>query len=256
MRGEATILTIIPVKGLPLIRRKDDIAFLLVKALRDQSLILKPDDILVVVQSIISKSEGRVVDLSTITPSEKAREIAKQIDKPPELVELILRESKRIERLVPPHIIVETHHGFVCANAGIDASNSGGRNHVTLLPEDPDKSARLLQRNIKKLTGIEPGIIITDTHGRPFREGAVNVAIGVAGIPPVLEYIGRSDLYGYELRTTKVAVADEIAAAAELVTGESDEGVPIVIVRGLSLPKGDYSIDTVIRSRDKDIFRH
>ena len=180
------MLQILPISGLPIISEGDNVAQLILNALAHQHLALKESDILVIVQSIISKAEGRIVNLSTVSPRPEALQISKTVDKPPELIELILQESNHVEKISPPHIIVETHHGFVCANAGIDASNSGGKNFVTLLPENPDHSAQKVQDEIYHRLNLRIGVIITDTHGRTFREGAINIALELREFPPSL----------------------------------------------------------------------
>jgi coenzyme F420-0:L-glutamate ligase/coenzyme F420-1:gamma-L-glutamate ligase len=171
------------------------------------------------------------------------------------LVEVILQASKRVVRAENGHLIVETLHGFVCANAGVDSSNVPDHDCVTLLPEDPDASAHRIRKTIKNQLKVNVGVIISDTHGRPFREGAINVAIGVAGILPLKTYIGLTDLFGYELRSTKVAIADELASAAELVMGEADEGNAVVVIRGYLYEPGEGSGQDLVRDVERDLFR-
>ena len=249
------VIQIVGIKGMPLVKRGDEISSLILDALDKQKLQLQEDDILVIAQCIVSKAEGRIVKLSDIKPSATALEIAHQTRKDPRLVELILSESRRIEMIADNNIIVETWHGFVCANAGIDSSNSGGEGRVTLLPADPDKSARRIRRRIEDLSGVKVGIIISDTHGRPFREGAINIAIGIAGVPPIISFAGKKDLYGYKLRTTRVSIGDELASAAELVTGESDEGIPVALIRGYEYTEREGTANELVRHREKDLFR-
>jgi coenzyme F420-0:L-glutamate ligase/coenzyme F420-1:gamma-L-glutamate ligase len=213
-------------------------------------------DILVVAQKIVSKAEGRIVSLNNIKPSSKATKLAEQTNKDPRLIEVILNESNHILRSEQGVVIVETKNGIVCANAGIDQSNvENGDCYASLLPEDSDSSARSLRHSLKCLAGVDIAVIITDTFGRPFREGQVNMAIGLAGISPVKSYVGKFDIYGKRLRVTEIAVVDEIASAAELQMGKI-ERVPAVIVRGYDYEgKEDSSISTLLRTRERDLFR-
>jgi len=245
---------IIGIKGIPLVKHGDDIGKLIVEAAKRQGLQIKDGDVLVVAQSIVSKSEGQVINLSQVTPSPFAVEVSRQVNKPPQLVEVILREAKRIVKM--RHVIItETRHGFICANSGVDESNVSGGGYVTLLPSDPDESARKIRNTVLKLTGANVAVIISDTHGRPFREGAVNVALGVAGMKPLWDRRGDRDLFGYTLRSTIVAVADEIASAAELVMGQADEGIPAVIVRGYKYIEGEGSGKDLVIPPERDLFR-
>jgi len=241
--------------GLGIIRKGDDVGIHICKASKKSGFPLQNGDVLVIAQTIISRAEGRTVALSDITPSPKAKALAQQLGKEPELVEVILQASKQIVRAEQGHLIVETPHGYICANAGVDASNVPEDECVTLLPEDPDHSAEQIRETIKAEFGIDVVIIISDTHGRPFREGAINIAIGVAGFIPVKSYIGLTDLFGYELRTTKIAVADELASAAELLMGEADEGNAVVVIRGYRWEKGEGSARMLVRDAQRDIFR-
>lgn len=213
-------------------------------------------DILVVAQKVVSKAEGRIISLETVKPSPKAIMIAKKTNKDPRLMEIILRESNDILRSERGVIIVETKSGFVCANAGIDQSNvQDGDSHALLLPEDSDSSARRLKASLKGLAGVDIAVIISDTFGRPFREGQVNMAIGFAGISPLKSYVGKLDNYGKRLRVTEIAIVDEIASAAELQMGKS-ERVPAVIVRGYDFESSESSsISDLLRSKENDLFR-
>jgi coenzyme F420-0:L-glutamate ligase/coenzyme F420-1:gamma-L-glutamate ligase len=213
-------------------------------------------DILVIAHKIISKAEGRIVNLEHIKPSSKSLAIAKENNKDAKIIEIILMESQNIIRLSKGIIITETKHGFICANAGIDQSNvENSVNHAVLLPIDADRSAKNIRDSLKKNTGKDIAVIITDTFGRPFREGQTNVAIGIAGIEPIKNYIGTNDMYGKKLRVTEIATVDEIASAAELAMGKS-ERIPIVIIRGYDYQKAENStISSVIRSKEKDLFR-
>lgn len=245
-------ILIIPLRGLPEVRPGDDLAALIVSAARGEPGI-RNGDVVVVTQKIVSKAEGRVVPLDAVDPSPEALRLAAETEKDPRLVELILRESVRIVRQRGPVLITETRHGFVCANAGIDASNVGS-GVVSLLPEDPDRSAQEIRGGVRKATGADVAVIISDTFGRPWREGHTNVAVGLAGMLPFADYVGQVDPYGYELRVSTLAVADELAAAAELVMGKLD-GVPVAIVRGYSYPRGDGSARQMVRPPEKDLFR-
>jgi coenzyme F420-0:L-glutamate ligase/coenzyme F420-1:gamma-L-glutamate ligase len=241
--------------SLAIIKEGDNVGALICEASRKSGFSLQNGDILIIAQTIISRAEGRTINLSTVTPSNQAIEIAKELNKRPELVEVILQASERIVRAEQGHLIVETPHGYVCANAGVDSSNVPEHECVTLLPENPDRSANEIRNIIKAQLGIEVAIIISDTHGRPFREGAINIAIGIAGFLPIKNYIGLTDLFGYELRTTKIAIADELASAAELLMGEADEGNAVIVIRGYSYEKGKGSARTLVREAERDLFR-
>ena len=239
---------------MPLVKSHDDIGDQLVQAVRDQSMQILDHDIIVVAQKIVSKSEGRVVDLQTVTPSTLANTIAESSEKDPKHVEVILREAANIIRMRGPHIIVETRHGFVCANAGVDRSNAGNGDLAVLLPIDPDRAAQKLRKRIRELTGADVGVIISDTFGRAWRNGQVNVAIGIDGLKPIVDYRGRRDMFGNQLKVTQIAIADELASAAELVMRKSD-GVPVAIIRGVDYAKGSGSVNQLIRPKEEDLFR-
>jgi len=246
-------ITIHPLTGLPEAREGDNIAGQIVEAARG-GLGIVEGDIVVVTQKIVSKAEGRVVPLAGVEPSAMAIKLGAETEKDPRLVELILRESRGIVRQRGPVLITETRHGFICANAGVDASNVGPEGLVCLLPDDPDRSATAIRAEIERLTETTVAVIISDTFGRPWREGHTNVAIGVAGMLPFVDYVGQVDPYGYELRVSTLAVADELAGAAELAMGKLD-AVPVAIVRGYAYPKGDGSAQQLIRDPEKDLFR-
>lgn len=254
-------LTLTPLQHIPLIRHGDDLADIVLKALRSTAdMALEDNDILVFAQKIVSKSEGRAVNLVTVTPSPRALELAQQTDKDPRLVELILCESNEVLRTRLGTIIVEHKLGFVCANAGIDHSNVAGlgdsaEEWVLLLPEQPDRSAKQLQESIQSRMGKRIGILIIDSHGRAWRNGTVGVAIGIAGIPGLEDLRGKPDLFNFTLRITQVGAADELAAAASLVMGQAAEGTPIVHVRGFPYPLRDGSLTELIRPKDQDLFR-
>ena len=217
--------------------------------------IIKNGDIIVLAQKIISKTEGRIINLDNINPSQKSTDLSKQIDKDSRIIELILQESNKIVRIFNNIIIAETHHGFICANAGIDQSNvSNRKDQVLLLPTNPDKSAEAIRKEIYEKTRKKVAVVITDTFGRPFRMGQTNVAIGIAGINPLKSYKGKHDMFGKILRVTEIAIVDEIAGAAELVMGKT-ENIPIAIVRNVKYSKRSNSITKIIRKEKNDIFR-
>jgi coenzyme F420-0:L-glutamate ligase/coenzyme F420-1:gamma-L-glutamate ligase len=246
-------IQIFPLPGLPEIKRGDDLARLLSQALRAQEFPLQSDDILVVAQKIVSKAEGRVVQLESVIPSERATAWAKAWDKDARAVELVLRESKRIVRMDRGIIIAETQHGFVCANAGIDLSNAPEGTAI-LLPLDPDASARSLKDKLDATFQANIGVIISDTFGRAWREGLVNVALGVAGLSPLIDYRGEKDSSGKVMQATIIALADELASAAELVMGKTDR-IPAAIIRGAQAPSREGSGRDLIRPAEKDLFR-
>jgi coenzyme F420-0:L-glutamate ligase/coenzyme F420-1:gamma-L-glutamate ligase len=248
------VLTIIGLKGIPEIKKGDDIAEIIYSTLKKQNMDLQDKDIIVITQKIVSKSEGRIIDLSKIKPSRLALRLAKTNKKDPRIIEVILRESKSILRLKNGKIISETKHGFVCANAGVDKSNIEGENFVSVLPKNPDKSAMRIREKLIKLTGKNLAVIISDTFGRPWRVGQVNVAIGIAGLKPIKDYRGKKDMFNQELKVTMMAIADELASAAELVMNKSD-GVPVAIIRGYDYPEGEASIKEIIRPIELDLFR-
>jgi coenzyme F420-0:L-glutamate ligase / coenzyme F420-1:gamma-L-glutamate ligase len=232
----------------------NDLSVIILDAIDRDQIEIQNGDILAVTHKIVSKAEGRVVELDSIKPSTKAVSMAKEHDKDPRIMELILKESSQILRAKDGIIISETRHGFVCANAGVDQSNVKGDTAV-LLPLAPDESADRILHAVKKKVGKEVAVIITDTFGRTFRNGQTNVAIGIAGINPIKSYIGTSDMYGRKLRVTEIAVADEIASASELVMGKA-EGTPVAIIRGYDFEKASKaSIKSLIRAKNRDLFR-
>jgi coenzyme F420-0:L-glutamate ligase/coenzyme F420-1:gamma-L-glutamate ligase len=232
----------------------NDLSVIILEAIDRSQIEVQNGDILVVTHKIVSKAEGRIVELDSIKPSTKAISMAKEHDKDPRIMELILKESSQILRAKNGIIISETRHGFVCANAGVDQSNVKGDTAV-LLPLAPDESAERIRRVVKKKVGKEVAVIITDTFGRTFRNGQTNVAIGIAGINPIKSYIGTYDMYGRKLRVTEIAVADEIASASELVMGKA-EGTPVAIIRGYNFEKASKaSIKSLLRAKDRDLFR-
>lgn len=217
-----------------LVGPNNNLAKIILDAMENEGLKIEDGDVVVVAQKILSKAEGRVVDLTRVVPSEKALEIGKKIRKDPRFVETVLDESKRIIKLSEDILLVEDNRGLVCINAGIDKSNVQGKDNFGLLPADPDRSAQELMLDIAKLTGKKVVVIICDTYSRPFRRGQVNFAIGIAGINPFRDYRGKKDLFGQILRVKNIAVVDEIASAAELLMGQGEEGMPVVIFKGLS----------------------
>ncbi len=249
------MITILPVKGLPDVKRGDDIAKLITTSLGRQKTGLRVGDIIVIAQKIVSKAEGRVVSLAKIKPSAFALGMAGEMDKDPRHVEVILRETKRIIRMRAGHLITETRQGFICANAAVDASNVGRqRDLVTLLPVDPDSSATTIRKRVRQLAGVDVPVVITDTFGRPWRMGHVNFAIGVSGLKPIRDYRGTRDMYRRTLRITEMAVADELASAGELVMNKADK-VPVAIVRGYKYVKGKGSGKQLLRPEELDLFR-
>jgi len=239
-------VTIWPVEGLPEIREGDDLA-----ALISDRAELRDGDVLVVAQKAVSKAEGRTVRLAEIEASAEARELAADHD--PRQLEVILREAARLVRTRPPLVIAETRHGFVCASAGVDASNAPERDMVVLLPEDPDASAARIREGVSARTGAEVGVIVSDSFGRAWRQGTTDVAIGIAGVRPLLDLKGMRDPTGYELHATVIAVADELAGAAELVMGKT-AGVPAAVIRGVDV-LGEGSARELVMPPDRDLFR-
>jgi len=244
-------LRVIALRGLPELAQGDDLGGLLAEAAGRVG-GLAEGDVVVVAQKAVSKVEGRIVVLADVTPSERARELAGP-DGDPRHVEVILRESRAVVRARPPLVIAETRHGFVCASAGVDASNANGPDTLVLLPLDPDRSAALLRERIRELTGIGPGVVVSDSFGRAWRQGTTDVALGVAGLVALRDLRGARDAAGYELRSTQIAVADEIAGAAELVMGKT-AGIPAAIVRGIDVA-GDGSGADLVMPRERDLFR-
>ena len=257
-------LTLIPLPGIPLVQPGNDLAALIATALTTASASVSGDlqlankDILVVTHKIVSKAENRFVDLKTVQPSVPAVELAERTQKDPRLVEVILWDTAEVLRARPRALIVRHRLGFISANAGVDGSNVAEpeREMVLRLPADPDQSARRLRSRLQQLTGVSPAIIISDSHGRPWREGTVGVAIGVAGLAPVQDLRGLPDLFGRNLAITTVGFADQVAAAASLVSGQADEGLPVVWVRGLPYERGEgASVSQILRPPGTDLFR-
>ncbi len=251
-------LEVIALEGLPLVRPGDDLVELIAQALTRNEVAPRAGDVLVVAQKIVSKAEGRVVDLATVKPSAKARTLAAEVDKDPRLVELILSESVRVVRARRNVLIVEHRLGFIMANAGVDQSNvapEDGASRALLLPENPDRSAERLRRGLASSTGIDLAVVINDSFGRPWRQGTVGVAIGVAGLPGLIDLRGRPDLFGRKLEVSIIGFADEIAAAASLVMGQADEASPVVLIRGLRWSAPESTAASIVRSPHEDLFR-
>jgi len=260
-------LTLTPLLNIPLIRHGDNLADIVLNSLQENKIELQDNDIFVLAQKVVSKSEGRTMNLVTVTPSQRAIELAKQTEKDPRVVELILQESNEVLRTRVGAIIVEHKLGFVCANAGIDHSNvdspllSGegpgvrSEDWVLLLPAEPDRSAEKMRSDIQSKSGKRVGILIIDSHGRAWRNGTVGVAIGIAGIPGLEDLRGKPDLFGFKLQVTTVGVGDELAAAASLMMGQAAEGTPVVHVRGFPYPLREATLKELIRPKEQDLFR-
>jgi coenzyme F420-0:L-glutamate ligase/coenzyme F420-1:gamma-L-glutamate ligase len=246
--------------GVPLIGPGDNLAEILLSALIESRIQLVSNDILVIAQKIVSKAEGRLVNLSEIIPSDYALSLSKETDKDPRFIELVLKESKSILRTRPGTLIVEHKLGFICANAGIDHSNVWGpygnqEDWVLLLPENPDRSADQIRKDLETKLSVRIGVLIIDSHGRAWRMGIIGTAIGYSGLPGLVDLRGLPDLFGYDLRVTQVAAADELAAAASLLMGQAAEKSPVVHVRGFPYPLREGSLAELIRPKDLDLFR-
>ncbi len=250
------MISLVPLTGIPEITPGDDVAELIAAALAAAGIGLTDDDVLVVTQKVVSKAEGRVVDLATIEPRQEAREWGERWGKDPRQVELVLRESAEIVRMAEGGLIISrTRHGLVCANAGVDLSNTGGEEIATLLPVEPDASARRLRERLAELAGARPAVVISDSFGRPWRNGIVNVAIGAAGIEVLADLRGDPDAQGREMRATVIAVADELASAADLAGGKVAQ-LPVVLVRGFTYETatGDSGAADLVMPREHDLF--
>ena len=249
-------LKLMALPGIPEITRGASLHDLLTAALTHAGVSLQAGDVLVLAQKIVSKAEGRVVSLASVTPSERAQNLAREANKDPRIVELMLRESRKVLRVKPGVIVVEHKLGFVMANAGIDQSNvPGGEEAVLLLPEDPDASARKLRNELRDRSGVEIGVLIIDSVGRAWRNGVTGTVIGIAGIPALIDLRGKKDREGRTLRVTQVAAADELAAAASLVMGQADEGTPVVLARGYPYALRESSVKELLRPEAEDLFR-
>ena len=247
-------LRVIGLPGIPIVTPGMDLAALIQQAALAAPLTLQAGDILVVTQKVVSKAEGHLIVLQDITPSPLAQNFAQQWGKDPRHVEVVLQQSRRIVKMDRGVLITETHHGFICANAGVDQSNIEGEEVVAVLPPDPDASARAIRQALRERLGFDVAVIISDTFGRPWRHGLVNIAIGLSGIEAIKDYTGQLDAQGYELRVTALAIADELAAAAELVMNKLDN-VPVAVIRGYDYPRGEGSLTQLVRAAERDLFR-
>jgi coenzyme F420-0:L-glutamate ligase/coenzyme F420-1:gamma-L-glutamate ligase len=248
-------IQIIPITGLPIIKKGDHIAKLICNAAEKQKTPIQNDDIIIVTHVIVSRAEGSTVNLDTINPSQFAKTIAKKSAKDPAAVEVVLREAESIIRMRNGSLITLTKHGFICANSGVDKSNVAGEKTVALLPKNSDKSARQIRQKTKELTGKTVAVIISDTHGRPLRDGEINIAIGVAGLIPIRDRRGEKDLFNYVLKIKRTAIADELASAAELVMGQADEAIPAAIIRGYPYLKSEKAtVKDMLRPLEKELF--
>jgi coenzyme F420-0:L-glutamate ligase/coenzyme F420-1:gamma-L-glutamate ligase len=253
-----TSLEVIALSGLPLIKAGDDLVKLIAASLKQNGVEPRAQDVLVVAQKIVSKAEGRMVDLATVKPSAQAIALAADVDKDPRLVEVILSESVRVVRARRNVLIVEHRLGFIMANAGVDQSNVGpadGAQRALLLPEHPDRSAETLRRGLAAATGINLAVVINDSFGRAWRQGTAGVAIGAAGLPALIDLRGRPDLFGRKLEVSVIGFADEVAAAASLVMGQADEAAPVVLIRGLRWSAPESTAASLIRPSNEDLFR-
>ena len=254
------MLVLTPLRNFPLVRTGDDLVKFIITSLSATNIALENNDIIVLAQKVISKSEGRQIDIESVVPSLKAIEIGTRCEKDPRFIELVLRESKSVLRVRAGTIIVEHRLGFICANAGIDHSNvssenSPCKNIVLLLPENPDTSAQIIKKRLDSFFGVNIGVLIIDSHGRPWRIGVVGSSIGIAGLPSLVDMRGKPDLFGEELRITQIAVADELAGAASLVMGQANEGLPVIHVRGFPYPLSKGKFQDLIRPLELDMFR-
>jgi len=249
-------IQVIAVENLPLIKKGDNLGQLIVETAKKQNTPIQEKDVIVVTHVAVSKAEGNIINLDQVTPSERAKEIAQKINKDPAMVEVILQETKDIIRIGQNSIITETKSGVICANAGVDRSNVSGDRNVVPLPKNPNASAQNIRQEIKRLTGANVAVIVSDTHGRPFRMGEINVTVGVAGIKPIRDRRGEKDLFGYVLRIKQTAIADELSSAAELVIGQANEGIPAAIIRGYKYQTAENASATELtRPKEKDLFR-
>jgi coenzyme F420-0:L-glutamate ligase / coenzyme F420-1:gamma-L-glutamate ligase len=251
-------LTLTALAGIPLVRAGDDLAAVVLQGLAASGETLRSGDVIVLAQKVVSKAEGRMVDLRAVRPSPRAQELARKSGKDPRLVQLVLEESTEVLRVHPGVIIVEHRLGFVTANAGIDQSNvnaDGGDEHALLLPKDPDATCAALRRSLAQSTGADVAVLLIDSFGRAWRNGTIGTAIGLSGMPGVLDMRGQPDLYGRRLQTTELGLADELAAAASLVMGQAAEGRPVVLARGVPYGRREGSARELLRARQMDLFR-
>jgi coenzyme F420-0:L-glutamate ligase/coenzyme F420-1:gamma-L-glutamate ligase len=249
-------IEIIAIPDIPLIKKGDDLVEIFLSSMKKANLVFEDNDVLVIAETIVSKAEGGMIDLRNLTLSLKAKKLSKKTRKPPELCQAILNEAKRVVAVGNGPLIVETHHGLICASAGIDHSNvAGSENMVCLLPKNPDRSASQIRMRTMEKTGKKISVIINDTQGRPLRVGAIGTAIGVSGLRPIWVRAGERDLMGYMLKASPIAIADELASAASILMGQSNEGIPAVIIRGASYKRGRGNARILNRERKKDLFQ-
>jgi len=250
-------ISVIGLESFPLVKAGDNLAKMIVETAKKENVPINDGDVIVVAQKVVSKAEGRVTQLRSVKPSERAEEIARITSRDHRLVELVLSEMKKIVKATQDTLIVENRRGLVCINSGIDKSNVPGEDSYALLPEDPDQSAMKIRSQIMRLTGKKVAVIICDTYSRPFRRGQVEFAIGIAGINPFKDYRGQKDLFDYVLKVKNAAIADEIACAAELVMGQGDEGIPVAIIKNVQRAElnGTFSAEDLNISREEDLFK-
>ena len=248
-------LEILALTGFPIVKEGDNLAKLICETAEKQGTPLQSNDVIVITHVIVSRAEGALVNLETVTPSEFAISIAKRTEKDPRLVEVILRESRNIIRMNEGKLITETKQGLICANSGVDVSNVSGDSHVALLPKDANLSAQKIRKQIIRVTEKDVAVIISDTHGRPLRHGEINIALGTSGFEPIRDRRGEKDLFGYTIKVKRTAIADELASAAELVIGQTNEGIPVAIIRGYNYPKSETAkAKKLIRPPKEDLF--
>ncbi|WEU39802.1 MAG: coenzyme F420-0:L-glutamate ligase [Candidatus Odinarchaeum yellowstonii] len=248
------MIQIIPIPGIPIVKPGDDIIKIVFEAVKNNPFQILDGDIIVIAHKIVSRATGRLINLENVRPGRKALKIAGKMEEDPRKIQVILNESNRIIKSTAKHLITENKLGFVCANAGVDRSNSYQGEYLILPPVEPDKICEDIRKSIEENLNVKVGVIISDTHGRALRKGAVGVCLGVAGIPALLSYKGRRDIFGYELKVTEIAIVDEIASAAELVIGESNERTPIALIRGLKLPSAASTHKDLIYKPEERLF--
>lgn len=253
----AKTVSIIGLESFPLVEAGDNIAGLIIATMQRESVALDDGDVVVIAHKVVSKAEDRIVRLMDVMPSDRAQQLAQVTLRDPRLIELVLKEAKSVVKATPEILVVENKQGFVCINAGLDKSNVEGKDAYALLPKDPDASARKIRSEIVKLTRKKVAVVICDTYSRPFRRGQVEFAIGVAGLDSFRDYRGKQDLFGYALKVKNTAVADEIASAAELIMGQGEEGMPVVIIKSLSNMtwKQNTSSADLLISKEEDLFK-
>ncbi|MHA1754264.1 MAG: coenzyme F420-0:L-glutamate ligase [Candidatus Odinarchaeia archaeon] len=248
------MIEIIPIKGVPIVLPGDDILEIIYHAIEENNIKVKNYDIFIIAHKIISRAKGGVIKLSDVKPTDKAIKLSKILKQDPKKIQVILNQSKKIIKVSSKHLITESKLGFICANSGVDRSNSYIDDSLVTLPDESDKISDEIRCFLEEKYGCKLGIIISDTHGRALRKGAVGIAIGVSGIPALVSFKGRKDIFGYTLKATDIAVADELASAAQLVMGEADEKIPIVLIRGVNLPKEEGGAKHLIYKKEEALF--